>query len=94
MADYKFDGTTLRSRSGSRVGTIQGDTIRAANGSRAGTIKGDEIRDSSGRRIGKFDGDCVRDETNRSVLKDRDLDRIIDGPGGCSKAAMWLLFVR
>lgn len=78
MADYKMDGNYLRDRSGNRIAQVDGNYIRDKNGNRVGQIDGRYIRDSRGNRIGTID----------------DVRKVIDGPGGMTLVALWILFIR
>jgi hypothetical protein len=93
MADYKFDGKDLRCR-GTRIGSIDGKTVRDSHGSRIGEFDGKTIRDSHGSRIGEFDGQVVRDASGSRIATISDVQRAIDGPGGASLTALWMLLVR
>jgi len=93
MADYKFDGKELRCR-GAKVGTLDGKYIRDEHGSKVGEIDGKYIRNSSGSKIGEFDGSTVRDGSGSRIGEFTEIKKDIDGVGGVSLTAMWLIFVR
>jgi hypothetical protein len=94
MANYKMDGAYLRDRSGNRVGHVDGNYIKDSRGNRAGQIDGKYIRDHSGNRVGEFDGKQVRDARGSRIASIDDVRRAIDGPGGMTLVALWVLFVR
>ncbi len=93
MADYKFDRNELRCR-GSKVGVVDGKYIRDSHGSRIGEIDGKYVRDSHGSRIAEFDGKDVRDGHGRRIATMDDVRKQIDGVGGMSLVALWVLLVR
>jgi len=93
MSDYKFNGTELRARNGSLVGKIDGSHIRDARGATVGQIDGHSIRDGRGARIGQVDGEHIKDASGHTIGSLTDARRDIEGPGGVSIAALWLLFV-
>jgi len=78
MADYK----------------IKGDKMQDKRHRTTAYIKGDKILDERRRTMAYIKGDKILDERRRPVAKMRDIDRAIDGPGGASKIALWLLFVK
>jgi hypothetical protein len=93
MSDYKFDGTKLSQR-GSTIAKVDGNRILDSHGSKAGSIDGTKIMDSHGSKIGSVDGDKICDSHGSKISTLNDVRRTIDGPGGVSLAALWLLFVR
>ncbi|MFN1835269.1 hypothetical protein AB2B38_008405 [Balneola sp. MJW-20] len=93
MAGYKFDGKYLTS-SGRRVGKVQGDYIIDSSSRRVGKVQGDYILDKSGRRLGSFDGKYLKDKSGRRIIDRNGIEKDIDGNGGVTLAALWLLFVR
>lgn len=93
MADYKYDGKELRCR-GSKIGVVDGNAIRNSSGSKVGEIDGKYIRNAQGSKIGEFDGQVIRDSNGSRLGTMDDVKKKIDGVGGISLAAIWLLFVR
>lgn len=93
MASYKFDSKYL-TLSGRRVGKVQDPYILDDRGKRVGKVQGDYILDGKGRRIGKFDGSNLLDGSGRRVTDRRQIEKDIDGSGGVTLAALWLIFVR
>ena len=93
MADHKFDGTELRLR-GSKIGYIDGNYIRDSHGSRVGQLDGRYIRDSHGSRVAEFDGHVIRDGHGNRIATIDDVKKQIDGVGGNSLVALWVLLVR
>lgn len=93
MADYKIDGKYLRARNGSRLAEFDGKYFRSPHGVRAGELDGKYIRDAKGTRIAEFDGENIRVNGSR-VGTLRDVQKILDGPGGASLVGFWLLFIR
>ena len=93
MSNYKFDGKYLSER-GSRRGRIDGSYVYDDHGKRIGKFERDYIYDSHGSRIGKLDGKNVYDGHGSRLGTLDDVKKSIDGPGGLSLVAMWLLLVR
>jgi len=90
MSGYKFDGRNLIS-SGSRVGEVRGNDIYES-GSRIGEVRGNDIY-SHGKRVGELRGNDIYSQGYR-VGTLTDARRAIDGPGGATLAALWLLLVK
>lgn len=93
MGDYKFDGKELRLR-GSRVGVLDGKSIRDGHGSLVGRVDGQVIRDSHGSTVARFDGREIRDAHGMKIGSLEDVRDDIEGVGGASLVAMWILLVR
>lgn len=93
MADYKFDGKYLTQR-GTRVGQIDGKYIKDSHGSRTGEIDGKYIKDGHGSRIAEVDGQYIKDGHGKRIGTFGDVRKSIDGSGGASLAALWVLFIR
>ncbi len=93
MADYKFDGEELHGRGG-KVGVVDGKYIRDSHGSRVGEIDGKYIKDSNGRKVAEFDGKVVHDGSGRRIATIDDVRKQIDGVGGMSLVAVWVLLAR
>ncbi len=93
MADYKFDGKELRCR-GSKVGVVDGKYIRDSHGSKIGEIDGKYLRDSHGSKLAEFDGKVVRDSHGSRIATIDDIKKQIDGVGGVSLVALWVLLIR
>lgn len=91
--DYKFDGSRLICK-GAKIGSIDGANIRDSHGSRVGTIDGRNIRDAHGSKVAEFDGQNIRDSHGVRIGTMHDVNNAIDGHGGISLVALWLLFVR
>jgi hypothetical protein len=93
MAEYKFDGKELRCK-GSKVGVVDGKYIRDSHGSKIGEIGDKYIRDSHGSKLAEFDGKVVRDGHGKRISTIDDIKKQIDGVGGVSLVALWVLLVR
>ena len=93
MADYKFDRNELRCR-GSKIGVVDGKYIRDSHGSKVGEFDGKYIRDSHGSKLAEFDGKVVRDSHGSRIATIDDIKKQIDGVGGLSLVALWVLLVR
>jgi hypothetical protein len=95
MAEYTFDGKQFRrSQDNTLMGEIDGNYIRDANYSQKGQIDGNYIRDASYNIIAQVDGDYIRDANNNQIGTVYNVQNIIDGPGGPSLVALWVLFIR
>jgi sporulation protein YlmC with PRC-barrel domain len=92
MADYKFDGKELHCR-GSKVGVLDGKYIKDSNGKKVGEIDGKYIKDSHGKKLAEFDGKVIEIAGKRIATID-DIKKQIDGVGGVSLVALWVLLVR
>lgn len=92
--DYKFDGRYLRNKSGSRIAEVDGKNIRNEKGSLIGKIDGKHIRDFRGNKIAEYDGQYIRDASGKRIGEMKDVKKDIDGVGGITLVALWLLFVR
>ena len=60
------------------------------------TISGNRIKEGSGgKTLARVVGGDLREGIyGRKLITMRDIDKKIDGPGGVSKAALWLQFIR
>ena len=94
MADYSFDGKSLRDRSGRKMGEIDRTTVRAWNGARFGEIDRKNIRDAHGKKVAEFDGKNVKDDMGNKIAGIGDIQRAVEGEGGISLVALWYFFVR
>ena len=93
---YKFDGKYLKHR-GSTIGNVSGDRIRKGSGSTTvANISGDRIRKGSGSTtLCNVRGRDVREGSGSSKIATMDeIDKIIDGPGGVTKVALWYVFIK
>lgn len=93
MAKYKFDSSYMR-HSGRTIARINGEKVYDGKGRLAGRFKDERIFDGKGRPAGRFDGKYVFDSRGRRVADRRQVEKDIDGNGGTSLVALWLLFVR
>jgi hypothetical protein len=94
VADYTFDGKTLRNRSGQKIGEIDRTTVRAWNSARFGEIDRKNIRDVHGKKVAEFDGKTVKDDLGNKIGTLREIQDTIEGEGGISLVALWYFFVR
>ncbi|MBX3417551.1 MAG: hypothetical protein KF851_08120 [Pirellulaceae bacterium] len=94
MPNYKLEGNYLRHRSGNLVAEVDAKLIRDSSGNRIGEIDGDYIRDSRGNRVADFDGSYIRDGSGNRIGEMRDVQQDIDGIGGMTLIALWVLCVR
>lgn len=93
---FKIDGNRFK-ESGRTIATISGNRIKkGSGGTTLMTIDGDKIRKGSGgQTLATLKGQDLREGTGGIKLASmRDIDKKIDGPGGVTKAALWLYFIR
>lgn len=96
MSKYKFDGKTLKFGS-TTIANVSGNNIRKGSGSSTqGNIRNDQIRMGSGSSvIANVKGKDIRQGSGSSKIGTlADVDKVIEGPGGITKAALWVLFVK
>jgi hypothetical protein len=96
MSKYKFDGKTLK-YGGSTIANVSGNNIRKGSGSiTEGNIRNDQIRKGSGSLvIANVKGKDIRQGSGSTKIGTLDdVDKVIEGPGGITKAALWVLFIR
>ena len=96
MANYKFDGSTLK-QGGRTVASVKGDQIREGSGGKVvASVRNDQIRQGSGGPVAfNVRGDDIRQGTGSSrVGTMKDVNNAIDGPGRVIKAALWVYFCR
>jgi sporulation protein YlmC with PRC-barrel domain len=93
MKDYKIDGKYFRDRHGKKLGEVDGKYIRNDRGVKVAQVDGKYIRDSHGSRIGEFDGKYIRNSHGTKIGTIDDVLKIIDGSGGISLVALWMLFI-
>ncbi len=93
MANYKFDGKELHG-GGSKLGVVDGKYIKDSHGNKVGEIDGKYIKDSHGSKLAEFDGKVVKDSHGSKIATIDDIKKQIDGVGGVSLVALWVLLVR
>lgn len=94
MAEFNFDGKTLRKSSGQKMGEIDRTSIRAWNSSLLGGIDRNNIRDSRGKKVAEFDGKVLKDDLGNKLIGAEDIQKSIDGEAGIALAAMWYFFIK
>lgn len=94
MADYTFDGKTLRNRTGQKTGEVDRGDIRAWNGARFGEIDRKNIRDAHAKKVAEFDGKVLKDDRGKKIATLQEIQSAVDGEGGIELAALWYFFVR
>lgn len=94
MAEFRFDGKVLKNRNGQTVGDTDGKRIRDGRYETVGDIDGMKIRDRNLHVVADFDGKTIRDARLARLGTIDDVKRVIDGPGGISLVALWVLLVR
>jgi molybdopterin-binding protein len=96
MSKYKFDGKNLK-LGGTTIANVSGNSIRSGSGSSTiGNISGDNIREKSGSKVlANVKGTDVRLGSGSSrIATFADIDKVLEGPGGTLKAALWFLCIR
>ena len=94
MADFVFDGKTLRKYSGQKMGEIDRTSIRAWNSALLGEIDRKNVRDSRGKKVAEFDGKTLKDDLGNKLITVEEIQEAIDGEAGIALAAMWYFFVK
>ena len=94
MAEYLFDGQSLKNRFGSRIGEIEGNTIKDAHYNKVGEIDGNIIKDANYNKIAEVDKDEIKDANYNKIWTTEGVQHIIDGAGGITSAALWVLLLR
>jgi len=95
----KFDGSNLKDGS-KKLANLRGDRIYDGSGSSKClvNIRNDKIYEGSGNS--KCIANLRRDKlyegsgNSRTIATMKDIDKAIDGPGGLTKAALWIAKVR
>ncbi len=96
MSRYKFDGKYLKYGS-KTIANVSGDNIRKGSGSiTEANIRNDQIRKGSGSTVlANVRGRDIRQGSGSSKIGTMDdVDKAIEGPGGTTKAALWILYVK
>jgi sporulation protein YlmC with PRC-barrel domain len=93
MAEYIFDGSKLKKRSGQKEGGLDKTMVKDWNGAQIGKIDGKEIQDANGKKVAEFDGKNIKDDTGKKIATIEDVRKIVEGEAGISLVAMWFFFV-
>jgi len=94
MVLFKFDGKYLKDRTGKRIAEVDRNYIKDSHGRRVGEIDRLYVKDSRGQRLIEFDGRYIKDNRGQRIGTPDDVMKLIDGPGGMTLIALWVLFVR
>jgi hypothetical protein len=95
MADYTFDGKTLRKTStGQKMGEADRTSVRSWNSARLGEIQGKNIRDTHGKKVLEFDGKNVKDDAGAKVTTIKDIQKVIEGEPSIYLVAAWHFLVK
>ena len=94
MASYTFDGDELKDSRHEVIARVRGDEIQDARHNTVGRIKGDEIQDSHHNTVARIDGEEIQDSRHSRIGTLAEVRNLIDGPGGRTLAALWVLLVR
>ena len=94
MAEYTFDGTTLRDNEGKKLGEVDRSYVRGWNGAMLGQVDRKNIRDHRGKKLLEFDGKTVKDDLGKKVTTIKDIQELIDGEAGIALAAAWYFLIK
>ena len=93
---YKFDGKNLK-YSSRTIANVRGNNICEGSGSRTiANIRNNNICQGSGSStLANVRGRNICERSGSSKIATMDqVDKVIDGPGGVTKAALWYMFVK
>lgn len=93
MARVKLEGNIIYADY-NRIGRLDGTDVYDGSGRLVGKIRDDEIKDSHYHTVAKIRGDDIYDENGHRIASMSDVRKAIDGTGGISLAAIWILLVR
>ena len=93
MARVRLQGNNVY-EGGSIIGRVDGTDIHDSSGHVVGKIRGEEIQDTHSHTVGRVQGNNVYDGSGRRLCSMSELRNNIDGPGGVTLAAIWILLVR
>ncbi len=95
MADYTFDGKTLRkAATGQKMGEADRTSVRSWNAARLGEIQGRNIRDARGKKVLEVDGKTVKDDAGDKVTTIKDIQKDIEGEPSIYMVAAWYFLVK
>ncbi|WP_143305755.1 hypothetical protein [Marispirochaeta aestuarii] len=94
MAEYTFDGTTLRDGKGTKMGEIDRSYIRGWNAALLGQLDRKNIRDPRGKKLLEFDGKTVKDDLGKKVTTIKEIQELIDGEADISLVAAWYFLIK
>ena len=94
MADYTFDGTTLRDKSGRKMGEVERSYVRGWNAALLGQLDRKSIRDPRGKKILEFDGKTVKDDLGKKVTTIKEIQTQIDGEPDIAMVAAWYFLIK
>ena len=94
MPAYTFDGQCLKTRFGNRIGEVHGNTIKDAHLKKVGEIEGNIIKDANLNKIAEVKNGEIKDANLNKLWTTDGVQNIIDGTGGLTSAALWVLLLR
>jgi hypothetical protein len=94
VADYTFDGTTLRDSRGTKMGEVDRNYIRGWNAALLGQLDRKNIRDPRGKKLLEFDGKTVKDDLGKKVATIKEIQEIIDGEADIALVAAWYFLIK
>lgn len=93
MARVRLQGNNIY-EGGSIIGRVAGTDIHDNLGRVIGKIRGEEIQDTHSHTVGRVQGNNVYDGSGCRIASMSDIRNAIDGTGGVTLAAIWILLVR
>ena len=94
MADYIYDGTTLRDKEGRKMGEIDRSYVRGWNAALLGQMDRKSVRDPRGKKILEFDGKNVRDDLGKKIASIKDIQALIEGEPDIGMVAAWYFLIK
>lgn len=93
MARIRLDGNNIY-EDYTRIGSLDGMEVKDSSGLVVGRIRGNNIEDRHYNTIARVEGNDINDNHFNRIGRITDVRHIIDGPGGVSLAAIWVLLIR
>ncbi len=94
MAEFTFDGTAVRDKSGQKMGEVDRSYVRGWNGALLGQIDRKNVRDHRGRKVLEFDGKTIKDDLGKKVGTIKDVLSEIEGEADIATVAAWYYLIK
>jgi hypothetical protein len=95
MKPYNMDQSLLRnSKTKEIIGMVDNSKVKDRHGNTLARFNRVWIFDASSNRIAHFDGTDVKDKSGVRITTIDKIRQEIDGPGGISIVALWVIFLR
>jgi hypothetical protein len=94
MADYVYDGMTLRDKEGKKLGEIDRSYVRGWNAALLGQLDRRNIRDPRGKKILEFDGKNIKDDLGKKIATIKQIQEEIDGEPDIGMVAAWYFLIK